>query len=65
MEAWKIKMERVASETQKAYAEHKRDGTWFFPEYYAFKERREFFFLFLRCLYRCNFDRDLQVKLLV
>lgn len=37
--AWKLTMEEV---TQEAYAAHERDGTWFFPEYEAFKERREF-----------------------
>lgn len=45
--AWKTKMERVARETQEAYAERERDGTWFFPEYHAFKERRKFFYVSL------------------
>lgn len=41
---WEATMERVARETKEAYAQREEDGTWFFPEYYAFKERREFFF---------------------
>jgi hypothetical protein len=40
-EEWRVQMERVNRETEEAYEVQEREGTWFSPEYYAFKERRE------------------------